>query len=183
VDPTRKDIAAEAARFAAEAHKGQRYGDLPYTEHLRMVHEVVDGYLLPGDSFREEGVAAAWLHDVLEDTPVGQADLSDAFGPVITDIVWRCTGIGPNRKARQAAILSKLTPTPDEPEWAPTARLVKVADRVSNVAQCRVTGDDRRLRMYRKESRAFAEALHVPGEWDPLWAGLFDLFDHPSDLT
>jgi len=58
-----KELIEKAERIAREAHKGQkRWGGEPYITH---VEAVVDG--VKGDA---ECIIVAWLHDVVEDTPV-----------------------------------------------------------------------------------------------------------------
>lgn len=63
-----------ARAIAVVAHKGQRYGKEPYFRHpqdvARRVYDETQG--------EEIQVAAAWLHDVLEDTKVTKADLAEA---------------------------------------------------------------------------------------------------------
>jgi (p)ppGpp synthase/HD superfamily hydrolase len=64
------DQIALARRLATAAHQGQRYGSRDYIEHpAEVAHEAA---LLGGDSFC---VAAAWLHDVIEDTALDAAAL------------------------------------------------------------------------------------------------------------
>ena len=58
-------LAAEAEGFAAEGHAGQirNYSGRPYIEHPRAV-----AGLLRVEGFDDEVLAAAMLHDLLEDT-------------------------------------------------------------------------------------------------------------------
>lgn len=64
------DLTSRAISLAWLAHHGQRdKAGRPYIDHLMRVASSVD----PQDR------AVAWLHDVLEDTPVAPADLN-AFG-------------------------------------------------------------------------------------------------------
>lgn len=70
-------VTAEIVRLAEEiartAHQGQRYGDRDYIDaHVYPVAEITRrlGY---GDSH----IAAAWLHDVVEDTPKSLSELAD----------------------------------------------------------------------------------------------------------
>lgn len=63
-----------ALLHAQEAHKGQtrRNGMEPYFEHARRVAEAVSGY-----GCSEDAIAAAFLHDVIEDTKYTYKDLRD----------------------------------------------------------------------------------------------------------
>lgn len=62
-----------AARIATKAHKGQTRWDkkVPYITHPQAVARSI----IEADIYNEEHVAAAWLHDVLEDTDVTAQDL------------------------------------------------------------------------------------------------------------
>lgn len=61
-----------AARIAAEAHQGQTRWDkvTPYISHPAAVARI-----LIERGFDEDSIAAAWLHDVIEDTPLTRDDL------------------------------------------------------------------------------------------------------------
>lgn len=62
-----KDIIEQAKALAFKAHAGQvrKYTGVPYTEHLEEVATLTAKYL---DS--HVAIAAAWLHDVPEDTDI-----------------------------------------------------------------------------------------------------------------
>jgi (p)ppGpp synthase/HD superfamily hydrolase len=112
----------QARAFAIEAHGDQRYGDRPYADHLGDVARIVAEF---GGS--DEQIAAAWLHDTLEDCPtVRYPDLLKQFGRDVSDMVWACTGKGATRDERNAKIYEKIA------KW-PAAAIVKVADRIANV--------------------------------------------------
>ncbi|MBC1475565.1 bifunctional (p)ppGpp synthetase/guanosine-3',5'-bis(diphosphate) 3'-pyrophosphohydrolase [Listeria grandensis] len=73
-----------ASDFAEEAHQTQRRkitGE-PYFSHPRNVAN-----LLRGAGFREEVVAAGFLHDVVEDTPVTLDEVRALFGEDVADLV------------------------------------------------------------------------------------------------
>ena len=67
-----------AAKIATDAHKGQTRwdGKTPYISHPAAVAKAVEK-----KKFGPEYVAAAWLHDVLEDTHVTALDLAQAGIP------------------------------------------------------------------------------------------------------
>jgi (p)ppGpp synthase/HD superfamily hydrolase len=73
-----------AARFARWAHAGQKraHGG-PYYRHPMAVARS----LWKGGHREPALLAAAYLHDVLEDTPVGPAALEAAFGPEVLRLV------------------------------------------------------------------------------------------------
>lgn len=83
-----EDLARRAQAFAREAHKGQlrRNSKLPYHTHPEAVAAIVAAAGLP-----EEAVAAAHLHDVLEDTPTPYSELAGLFGRRVADLVVEVT--------------------------------------------------------------------------------------------
>ncbi len=143
------EVTCKAAAFAVIAHGDQLYGERPYSYHLQAVAAV----LIDAGIMNPDLLAAAWLHDVIEDTPVTHEQLTEAFGPVIADLAWECTGVGKNRTERNASIYRKITDR---------SALVKVADRIANVETS--TRDSKHRSMYRKERAAFwnAVARRVP---------------------
>jgi len=79
------DIArlADAYRFSESAHAGQKRqsGD-PYISHPLAVAEILAGWHLDG-----QALMAALLHDVMEDTSVTKAEISDTFGKPVAELV------------------------------------------------------------------------------------------------
>lgn len=66
-------MAEQAEAIARKAHRGQKYGDRDYVEaHVAQVAAIVARL-----GYNDLYVAAAWLHDVVEDTPVTEQDLLD----------------------------------------------------------------------------------------------------------
>ena len=84
-----KDLIKRAERFARERHAGQcRKGTSkePYTIHLEEVATLVETW---GGS--HEAIAAAWLHDTVEDCPpTSFLELTGIFGSNISirDFAW-----------------------------------------------------------------------------------------------
>jgi (p)ppGpp synthase/HD superfamily hydrolase len=91
-DPARIDAEAERSRLIDEAletarcaHAGQirnGSGGMPYIEHPRTV-----AALLAEHGYDEPVLAAALLHDVVEDSEVTVAELYDRFGEPIAGLV------------------------------------------------------------------------------------------------
>lgn len=126
----REDLALvlKAAAFAAERHRRQRRKDLhatPYINHplaLASVLAVEAGVSDP------EVLAAALLHDTLEDTETTLAELREAFGERVASIVEEVSdepGLPDHeRRQRQVDGAARLSPG---------ARLVKLADKIANL--------------------------------------------------
>jgi GTP pyrophosphokinase len=74
---------ADAYRFSEAAHKGQtRQSGDPYISHPLAVAEILAGWRLDG-----QALMAALLHDVMEDTSVTKAEISETFGKPVAELV------------------------------------------------------------------------------------------------
>ena len=149
-----------AAQFAASAHFGQKrkYSGRPYIEHpLR-----VAGQIAIRTDATEEAVSAAYLHDVLEDTPVTYIAMYENFGIEVTNMV-RALSHPPhsagNRATRMALYREQL-------KAAPTiVQVIKLHDRLDNLREMGPEGDFNEL--YARETYALLEAI---GDADPILA-------------
>jgi len=166
--------------FAIEQHAelNQKYGDdLPYDYHLKKVEEVLKRF---GETSYEM-LAAAWLHDVVEDCNVTVDVLKAGFGPRIAELVWAVTNEpGANRKERHEKTYPKT-------RQVKGAIRLKLADRIANVEHClkekKEKGSSRLLGMYQNEFDAFVDALFVPGQEEDMWWHLKDLMiEEEQDL-
>jgi (p)ppGpp synthase/HD superfamily hydrolase len=120
------DLTALARDFAREAHAGQtRKGAAqePYAVHLE---EVAAFVLSHGGS--DIAVAAAWLHDTVEDCGVTPEEIARRFGPQVAAVVAELTDDKslpkPERKRLQLARAAGRSAD---------AALVKIGDKTSNV--------------------------------------------------
>lgn len=147
----------EARDFAIKAHGDQKYDDGPYGVHLFDVAGVVMDFGL-SNAYRK----AAFLHDVLEDTPVTSDQILDIFGPEVMALVYACTGEGETRAERNLSIYEKISAYP-------AAAPLKLADRIANVEAA--THGDRHWQRYAAEQDAFRAVIrpHVAAAmWDRL---------------
>lgn len=126
------DLIARAQAFATTAHAGQVRKDAARTPYITHPAEVAARVAALGGG--PEAIAAAWLHDTVEDCGVTLSALDAAFGPAVAAIVAEVTDTKTlsrlDRKRRQvegAAIKS------------PSAALVKLADKTANVDSLRQT--------------------------------------------
>lgn len=144
-----------AARFADEAHAGQKrkYTERPYIEHPGRVAARVCRL----SYVNEDWVAAAWLHDVLEDCDVTDDKLKYEFGFGIYSIVKDLTNPSKafpqlsraERKAMDREHLSKVS-------FA--AQCIKFIDRADNLRD--MTGAPIPFKsLYAAESRLLSEAI------------------------
>jgi (p)ppGpp synthase/HD superfamily hydrolase len=141
---------ARARDLALLAHGSQQYGDQPYRVHLEAVQSVLTRFGVDDETI----LAAAWLHDALEDNrSVSRLDLEQALPEAVVAIVDACTdGEGESRDERKKRSLRLIPQTHN-------AVVVKLADRIANVEASSRDGDQSRLAMYRKEHGTFCRAL------------------------
>ncbi len=151
-------LLARAFAFAARRHVDQRRkGERaePYLNHLAEVAELVAEASGGEDVVL---VAAAILHDVVEDTPTSLEELDRLFGPEVAKLVAEVTddtGLSSaERKRRQLARAPKLSPR---------AKRIKIADKISNLRALRTSpprGWDRaRKAAYLSWSRAVVDGM------------------------
>ena len=144
-------LITRAAHYAAVAHGTQtRKGTgLPYIVHPAEVAELAAGL----DGATSVMVAAAWLHDVIEDTDVDAETLRSHFGDAVTSVVVELTNQftkeahpDKNRKERKRLEFERLATVSGE------AKVLKMLDRISNL---KATGlDEGFLRLYLEETAA-----------------------------
>jgi (p)ppGpp synthase/HD superfamily hydrolase len=121
-------LVSEAAEFAAHRHTGMtRKGraNEPYINHLA---EVANVLAIVTDGADAELVAAGWLHDTIEDTGTTREELEEDFGARVAALVAEVTDDTslPRSERRQGQI-------EDAPHKSPDAKLIKIADKVSNI--------------------------------------------------
>lgn len=120
------DLVIRARDFARAKHEGQfRKGAArePYAAHLEEVAELVACF-----GGAPEVVAAAWLHDTVEDCAVAPSEIAERFGLVVAGIVAEVTddkGLEKNARKRAQVVHAERK--------SPGAALVKICDKISNV--------------------------------------------------
>ena len=121
-------LVSSAADLAARRHNGMARkgrGNEPYINHLaevaNILAEVTDG----ADA---ELVAAGWLHDTVEDTDITRDELAEKFGERVAELVVEVTDdmTLPKAQRRQRQVA-------DAPHKSPGAKLIKIADKISNI--------------------------------------------------
>lgn len=143
-----------AADLARRAHEGQRrkYNGDPYIYHPARVAGRV-GLLKYAT---EEMVAAAYLHDVLEDTDVRPAVIEQTFGSEVLKLVLGLTNPSKGSKA----------PRPErkmmDRQWlsaqSTQVKLIKLLDRIDNLREMSGAEDSFR-KVYASESLLLASAI------------------------
>jgi len=121
-------LISEAAEFAARRHTGQQRkgrGSEPYINHLAEVSNLLAIATGGADS---ELVAAGWLHDTIEDTETTREELAEKFSERVASLVVEVTDDMslPKSERRRLQVV-------DAPEKSPDAKLIKTADKISNI--------------------------------------------------
>ncbi|QOZ29014.1 HD domain-containing protein [Bradyrhizobium sp. CCBAU 51753] len=120
-------LISEAAQLAARRHNGMARkgrGNEPYINHLA---EVANLLAQVTDGADAELVAAGWLHDTIEDTGTTREELAQKFGARVADLVVECTDDMSLPKAER-----RRKQIEDAPHKSPDAKLIKIADKISN---------------------------------------------------
>jgi (p)ppGpp synthase/HD superfamily hydrolase len=144
-----------ARTFATAAHAAvaqlRKYTNEPYIVHPAEVVQILK--TRPHDP---EMVAAAWLHDVVEDTGVSIEVIRAEFGSKVSDLVGWLTDVSRpeqgNRAVRKAIDRAHTAAAPAE------AQTIKLCDLISNTRSI-VEHDAEFARVYLAEKRLLLEVM------------------------
>jgi (p)ppGpp synthase/HD superfamily hydrolase len=130
VMPDPNDIVFQAAAFAARAHKDQKRKDneTPYFIHPVRVCLVVRQLFGFDDP---KMLAAALLHDTIEDTTTDYDDLLEAFGPDVAKWVAALSKDSRLPNAEREEAYCKVLASSD---WQ--VKVIKMADQYDNMGDC-----------------------------------------------
>jgi len=154
----------EAAAIAY--HGDQMYGKLPYRVHIEAVVAAVGRFVTEEMLFwasctRSEMVAAAWFHDVLEDTICTRVRALEILGDSTEAAVWSVTDIeGSSRNLRKWGTATNPGPM-RKMKNSQFGLLLKLMDRIANVEHS-IKTESRMLGVYRKEHPDFVRSLYKP---------------------
>ena len=170
--PTDVARLAEAYRFSGAAHAGQtRQSGEPYVSHPLAVAEILAGWHL--DS---QALMAALLHDVMEDTSVTKAEISDTFGKPVADLVDGVSKLDKiefqSAEDAQAENFRKMLLA-----MARDVRviLIKLADRLHNMRTLAAVAPAKRRRIARETMEIYAPIANR--------LGLNELFHELQELA
>lgn len=157
-----------ADAFAERAHAGQLRGDgkTPYIAHPRAVARILRD---EAGITNEATLAAALLHDTIEDCDVTWADLASEFGQSVANAVSELTNdpipFGHSKAQMQAAKARRMSPR---------AAMIKTADKIANlrdlIAAPPVGWSDAKRRRTLEDARQVVAAMaHRHPELDRLF--------------
>jgi GTP pyrophosphokinase len=159
---TDRAVLQRAFLVAERAHAGQfRLSGEPYVEH-----PLAAAVLLSELRLDAETLAAALLHDTVEDTEVTLDDLRREFGEPIARLVEGVTKLGKihvhTREQAQAENIRKMLVAMAEDI---RVVLIKLADRLHNMRTVGAHAEERRRRISQETLDIYAPLAHRLGIW------------------
>jgi len=140
-------LVRDALQFATEAHEGQVR---KYTREPFINHPISVAYLVAGYDPHPTAIAAALLHDLVEDIEGWtQERVALKFSPTISELVWWVTkpsvvDYGGDKEARNRIYHENLRRAPRN------AIIIKLADRLHNLLTLWDTIDEKQRRKVRE---------------------------------
>ncbi|MBI3777457.1 MAG: GTP diphosphokinase [Gammaproteobacteria bacterium] len=168
-----QDFLRRAVALAARAHAGQRrVSGEPYVQHSLAVAKILAELGLD-----HESLAAAILHDVVEDGGVALDDLRRDFGARVAALVDGVTKMkviqefqsepsGSRREHAQAESLRKMLLAMAEDV---RVVLIKLADRLHNMRTLGALAEEKQKRIARETMDIFAPLANRLGIWQMKW--------------
>ena len=172
--PDKVGIIEEAYDFARVAHEGQkRLSGEPYVEH-----PINTALFLADLNLDATTLAAALLHDVIEDCNVSYDEIQQKFGPDVSRLVDGVTKLSKmdlmanegvlqhGYEDGQAESLRKMLVA-----MAQDIRvvLIKLADRLHNMQTLKAHSPEKRIAISRETLDIYAPLAHRLGIWDIKW--------------
>ena len=167
------DLIRRAALLAVRAHQGQvRASGEPFVSHAFATATLAGELQLDA-----EAVAAALLHDVVEDTDVTIDAISEEFGAGVAklvegvtkmDVIHEFSGAPPDRiqeSARTESLRKMLLAMVEDVRVV----LVKLADRLHNMRTLKALPEDKQRRIARETLDIFAPLANRLGVWQLKW--------------
>ena len=159
--PGDKELIEKAFRFANEAHRDMyRNSGEPYIIHPINVARIVNQEIGVG----AKSVAAALLHDVVEDTEVSLEEISKEFGPKIASLIDGLTKISgtynQETNSLQAENFRKMLMTLSDDI---RVILIKIADRLHNMRTLDSMPEHKRMKVAGETIYLYAPLAHRLG--------------------
>ena len=155
-----RDLVARAFRFAAAAHEGQqRRSGSPFIEHPVGVARICAQLRLD-----EQTIAAALLHDVVEDTETDIDDVRGEFGDEVAKLVEGVTKLTriqfQSREQAEAENYRKMVVAMSEDV---RVILIKLADRLHNMRTIEYLGKQKQIQKAKETLEVYAPLAHRLG--------------------
>lgn len=121
-----------ALKFAAEKHRYERRKDELKSAYITHPIQVVEMLWNTGNVRDIDLLTAALLHDVLEDTPTKENEISEPFGRQVLELVKEVTDDKSLGKDERKRLQVKHAPN-----LSPKAKMLKMSDKICNVRDIR----------------------------------------------
>lgn len=145
----------KAKNFAKQHHVAinqvRKYTSEPYINHPAAVVEIVRSIV-----HTDAMIAAAWLHDTVEDTDATLNDIQLHFGDEVANLVEMLTDV--SRPADGNRAVRKLIDLQHTAKASATAKTIKLADLIENSFSI-VERDRAFAQVYLREKRLLLEVL------------------------
>ena len=160
------DVLSRAYDAAASAHHDQnRLSGEKFIEHPLSVAAILADLQLDRDT-----LAAAILHDTVEDTHLTVSDLEQSFGPTVGKLVAGVTKLEKisfhSQEQAQAENVRKMLVAMAEDV---RVVLMKLADRLHNMRTVNYLPENRRRAMAQETLDIYAPLAHRLGMWNIKW--------------
>lgn len=154
------DVVEKAYRFAKKAHKSQkRVSGMDY-----ILHPISVAYILAELGMETACIAAALLHDVVEDTNITKQEIAEKFGDEIVTLVDGVTKLrkisAATREEQQAEDISKMLLAMLQDI---RVIMIKLADRLHNMRTIECMPTQKRIEKSLQNMEVYAPIAHRLG--------------------
>jgi guanosine-3',5'-bis(diphosphate) 3'-pyrophosphohydrolase len=118
----------KAVKFSADKHRSQRRKDRDESPYINHPIEVAEMLLRVGQVNDPEIIAAALLHDTIEDTKTTPEEIEKEFGAKVLSLVMEVTDDKSLPKERRKQLQVETAP-----HKSTGAKHIKIADKISNL--------------------------------------------------
>lgn len=165
-------LVERARRYATKAHAAidqrRKYTHAPYIVHPQAVMEIVRSV-----PHTEAMLAAAWLHDTVEDTPTTLTDIERHFGHPVAELVAMLTNV--SKKGEGNRFERKNRDRQHSANASPQAKTIKLADLIDNTRSL-LSYDSHFARTYLIEKQRLLDVL-TEGD-NTLWREASHIVEH-----
>ena len=158
------ELERQAYDFVLEKHAGQKRRDgSDYTDHLVAVASLVREVMGIDD---EQVLAAALLHDVVEDAGVSLEELEAKFGSEVAKLVGCVTELKGTGRTKRQEDIETTKRVVRESGLDPRVALIKLADRTHNMMTLEPMPEEKRIAKARETFEVYVPLAESLGVWE-----------------
>ncbi|MFH0914072.1 MAG: RelA/SpoT family protein, partial [Chloroflexota bacterium] len=169
--PDKLALVEEAYQYASEAHQGQvRESGEPYIEHPIQVALILAELQMDAST-----LAAALLHDVIENCNIPVSQIEAKFGPEVAKLVDATTKLGRlSWQAPEEAAVREVQANNIRKMLVAMAEdlrvvFIKLADRLHNMRTLTALSPEKQQRIAQETLEIYAPLVHRLGVWELKW--------------